>query len=80
MADIIKRNRKEWFIYHYNIWLRTLTGAEANLKAIELQKLEMKDISAYSKAVAVINIKIDEAKRYIKVLDKLIEKEEEKND
>ena len=75
MSDIIKRNRKEWFIYHYNIWLQKLTGLETNLEVIKLQELQIKDIGAYTKATSLLKNGILEAERYIKVLDELIKKE-----
>ena len=75
MADIIKRTRKEWLIYHYNIWLKTLTGAETNLMVIEAQRIQVKDVSAYSQATAEVRGRIDEAKMYVKVLEELIKKE-----
>jgi len=75
MADIIKRTRKEWLIYHYNQWLRTLTGAEANLMVLENEGIEMKNALNYSKAVSEVKGNIVEAEKYIKVLEELLTKE-----
>ena len=74
MADIIKRNREEWLIYHYNIWLRTLTAKEINLEYILSQKLNTEDIGAFTKATSILRASIEEAERYLKVIDELLNK------
>ena len=75
MSEIIKRTRKEWFIFHYNVWLQTLTAKETNLEVVRLQELQVKDIGEYTKATNFLETEIAEAKNYIKVLEKLIKKE-----
>ena len=75
MAEIIKRNRKEWLIYHYNIWLKTLTSKEINLEVIKAEGAQGKNIVAYTKAVSHLRGMINEAKTYLKVIEELLKKE-----
>ena len=72
MAEIIKRNRKEWLIFHCNAWLRELTAYEIELVVLESQKLQMKDIGVFTQKTSLMEAKIAEAELYVKVIEKLL--------
>lgn len=79
MADIIKRNREEWLIYHYNAWLRDLTAYEIELAFLVSRQLQMKDIAAFTQNTNIMRGKIEEATAYVKVIEELLKEEKNGN-
>ena len=75
MEKITKRTYKDWLIFSYNFWLKSLVDREIEVEALNSQP----NMLNWMKEVSAIKRKVKEAKLYIKVIKRLLNKLNKKN-